>query len=129
MFDRRLEGDPLEQRLGPLHGLLYNKYFVDEIYNAVFVNGFAKGGGSALGVFDNKVVDGGVNGTGWLTRFLSQVSMWWDTWIVDGFVRLTAFLVKFISYPVRMLQTGLVQNYALFFVLGVLTLLTYYLFR
>jgi hypothetical protein len=35
--------------------------------------------------------------------------------------------VKFISYPVRMLQTGLVQNYALFIVLGALGLLAYYL--
>ena len=30
----------------------------------------------------------GVNGAGWLTRFISKVSMWWDTWIVDGSVKL-----------------------------------------
>ena len=37
--------------------------------------------------FDRDVVDGGVNGAGWLTRFASKISMWWDTWIVDGLVQ------------------------------------------
>jgi NADH-quinone oxidoreductase subunit L len=127
MFDRKLEGEPMRGLLGPAQGLFYNKYFVDEIYSALFVNGLVKGGGAQLSRFDARVVDGAVNGAGWLTRFSSTVSMWWDTWIIDGLVRLTAFLVKFISYPVRMLQTGLVQNYALFIVLGALGLLAYYL--
>ena len=127
MFDRKLEGEPMRGLLGPAQGLFYNKYFVDEIYGALFVNGLVKGGGAQLSRFDARVVDGAVNGAGWLTRFSSTVSMWWDTWIIDGLVRLTAFLVKFISYPVRMLQTGLVQNYALFIVLGALGLLAYYL--
>ena len=129
MFDRKREGDAMERTLGSgLHRLLYNKYFVDEIYGAVFVDGFAKGGGTALAGFDKTVIDGGVNGAGWLTRFTSQVSIWWDTWIVDGTVRLTAFMVKFASYPLRMLQTGLVQNYALFIVLGALGIVSYFLF-
>jgi NADH-quinone oxidoreductase subunit L len=127
MFDRKVEGEPMKGLLGPAHGLFYNKYFVDEIYGALFVNGLCKGGGAQLWRFDARVVDGAVNGAGWLTRMTSTISMWWDTWIVDGLVRLTAFLVKFISYPVRMLQTGLVQNYALFIVLGALGLLAYFL--
>ena len=119
----------MERTLGAgLHRLLYNKYFVDEIYGALFVDGFAKGGGTALTRFDAAVVDGGVNGAGSLTRFTSRASIWWDTWIVDGTVRLTAFLVKFASYPLRMLQTGLVQNYAFFIVLGALMIVSYYLF-
>ena len=130
MFDRKRDGDAMEKRLpAGLHRLLYNKYFVDEIYGALFVNGFAKGGGAALSSFDAKIVDGGVNGVGWLTRFLSSASIWWDTWIVDGSVRLMAFIVKFASYPMRMLETGLVQNYALFTVAGVLMILGYYMFQ
>ncbi len=129
MFNRKREGDAMERALGGgLHRLLYNKYFVDEIYGALFVDGFAKGGGTALAGFDKTVIDGGVNGAGWLTRFTSSVSIWWDTWIVDGTVRLTAFMVKFASYPLRMLQTGLVQNYALFIVLGALGIVSYFLF-
>jgi NADH-quinone oxidoreductase subunit L len=129
MFDRKVEGEPMRRLLGPAHGLFYNKYFVDEIYNALLVNGLVKGGGARLSRFDSGVVDGAVNGAGWLTRFTSTVSMWWDTWIVDGLVRLTAFTVKFISYPVRMLQTGLVQNYAFFIVIGALGLLAYFVAR
>ena len=129
IFDRKIEGDPMERGLGPAHPLLYNKYYVDEIYNAMFVDGFAKGGGAAMSRFDAAVIDGAVNGAGWLTRFTSSVSIWWDTWIVDGAVRLAAFLVKFASYPVRMLQTGMLQNYAFFVVVGMLAILSYYLWQ
>ena len=129
MFDRKREGDAMQKRLGfSLHYLLYNKYFVDEIYDVLFVNGFAKGGGTAFSNFDARVVDGGVNGAGWLTRLSSNATIWWDTWIVDGSIRLMAFSIKFASYPMRMLQTGMVQNYAFFLVAGVLVILTYYLF-
>jgi len=85
--------------------------------------------GLSLWKFDGAVIDGAVNGAGWLTRLSSRAGIWGDTWIVDGLVRLTGFLVKFASYPVRMLQTGLVQNYALFVVLGALSLLGYFIFR
>ena len=120
--------EPL-QALGPLYTGSLNKWYVDEAYDAVFVEGLSKGGGTLLSRFDQTVVDGGVNGAGWLTRFTSTVSMWWDTWIVDGAVRLTAFAVKLSSYPVRILQTGSVQAYALAFVIGVAAILGYYLVR
>jgi NADH-quinone oxidoreductase subunit L len=120
--------EPL-QALGPLYSGSLHKWYVDEAYDAVFVDGLSKGGGTLLAQFDQKVVDGGVNGAGWLTRFTSRVSMWWDTWIVDGAVRLTAFGVKLSSYPVRLFQTGSVQAYALVFVLGVAAILGYYLVR
>jgi NADH-quinone oxidoreductase subunit L len=119
--------DTLEKSLKPLHGLLYNKYYVDEVYDFLLVDGLCKGGGEALGAFDRNVVDGAVNGAGWITRFSSRVSMWWDTWIVDGAVRLGSFTVKLLSYPVCILQTGRVQAYALFVVVGVLVFFGYYL--
>ncbi|MGD0362995.1 MAG: NADH-quinone oxidoreductase subunit L [Bryobacteraceae bacterium] len=128
-FYHHKPGSPgsLPKSLKPLHGLLYNKYYVDEIYDFLFVNGLGKGGGEVLGAFDRNVVDGAVNGAGWLTRFSSRVSMWWDTWIVDGAVRLGSFTVKLLSYPVCILQTGRVQAYALFVVVGVLVFFGYYL--
>jgi NADH-quinone oxidoreductase subunit L len=119
--------DSIEKALKPLHGLLYNKYYVDEIYDFLFVNGLSKGGGELLGAFDRNVVDGAVNGAGWLTRFSARVSMWWDTWIVDGAVRLGSFSVKLLSCPVCLLQTGRVQAYALFVVVGVIIFFGYYL--
>jgi NADH-quinone oxidoreductase subunit L len=121
--------DKLEATFAPLHGVLLNKWYVDEIYDFLFVNGFAKGGGTVLGAFDRNVVDGAVNGAGWLTRVSSIVSIWWDTWIVDGTVRLTSLLVKLSSYPVRVVQTGRVQAYALFVVVGALAFFGYYIAR
>jgi NADH-quinone oxidoreductase subunit L len=121
--------DSIEKSIKPLHALCYNKWYVDEIYDFLFVNGLCKGGGTVLGAFDRNVVDGGVNGAGWFTRFTATVSMWWDTWIVDGLVRFTAFFVKMLSYPVCILQSGRVQTYAFFVVAGVLVMFGYYVIR
>jgi len=121
--------DRIEASFKPVHTLLYNKWYVDEIYDFLFVNGLCKGGGTVFGAFDRNVVDGGVNGAGWLTRFSATVSMWWDTWIVDGLVRFTAFFVKMLSYPVCILQSGRVQTYAFFVVAGVLVMFGYYVIR
>ncbi len=121
--------DGIQQASGPVYGLLLNKWYVDEIYDFLFINGLCKGGGTLLGKFDRNVVDGGPNGAGWLTRTISTISMWFDTWIVDGLVRLTTLLVKLSSYPVRILQTGSLQSYALMFVLGVVAIFGYYATR
>jgi len=92
----------------------------------MFVNR-AKDLGLALGSFDRNVIDGlGVNGAGWLTRFVSRLSIWWDTWIVDGSVRLGARIVWFMSFPVRMIQDGEVQDYMLLIVLGLIGVIAYY---
>ena len=102
---------------------------MDELYDFLFVNGLGKGGGRVCSAFDRTIVDGGVNGAGWLTRASAKISMWWDTWIIDGFVRFSSFFVKMLSYPVCILQTGRVQAYALFVVVGVLAFFGYYITR
>ena len=121
--------DSIERSSKPLYTVLYNKWYVDEIYDFLFVNGLGKGGGRVCGAFDRNVVDGGVNGAGWLTRFTSRVSIWWDTWIIDGAVRFGSFCVKMLSYPVCILETGRVQAYAFFVVVGALAFLGYYIAR
>jgi NADH-quinone oxidoreductase subunit L len=121
--------DRIAQAWRPLYTVLYNKWYVDELFDFLFVNGLGKGGGQVCSAFDRDVVDGGVNGAGWLTRFISWLSIWWDTWIVDGAVRLTSFLVKALSYPVCVLQTGRVQAYAFYVVIGFLAFFGYYVTR
>jgi NADH-quinone oxidoreductase subunit L len=111
---------------GTLHKLLYNKWYVDEVYNFLFVDGVAKKGGLLLGAFDRNVVDGAVNGAAWLTRLNSRLTIFWDTWVVDGLVRLSSFLIWLAGYPARLLQTGHVQTYALFVVLGLLAMFGVY---
>ncbi len=114
-------------QFGGAYRLLSHKYYVDEIYDALFVNR-TKDLGLALGSFDRGVIDGaGVNGVGLLTRVISRISMWWDKWIVDGLVNLSARFVGVLSYPTRILQTGRVSGYALMIVAGLIALLGYYL--
>jgi NADH-quinone oxidoreductase subunit L len=109
-----------------VYNLLFHKYYVDEIYDALFVNR-TKDLGTGLGVFDAKVIDGvGVDGTGWLARFGSTLSMWWDKWIIDGLLNLGAKFTQLLSYPVRLLQTGMFSSYAMLILVGLAILLAYY---
>ena len=109
-----------------LHSLLVHKYYVDEIYDALFVNR-VKDLSTALGLFDANVIDGvGVDGAGWLARLLSRISIWWDKWVVDGLVNFLGWLPKFLSMPVRMFQTGVFSTYAVFILIGLAVLLGYY---
>jgi NADH-quinone oxidoreductase subunit L len=110
-----------------LYKLLYNKYYVDQLYDAMFVNRI-KDLALTLGAFDVNFINGlGVDGAGWVTRITSSISGIWDSWIVDGLVNMAARIVWFFSWPVRMLQTGRVARYALFMLAGVLVFLGYYL--
>jgi NADH-quinone oxidoreductase subunit L len=109
-----------------LHELLIHKYYVDEIYDALFVNRL-KDLSTALGLLDAKIIDGvGVDGAGSLARVLSRISMWWDKWIVDGLVNLAGAMTKALSAPVRMIQTGVFSSYAVLILLGLVILLGYY---
>ena len=112
---------------------LLNKYWVDELYDAVFVRGLVLGGGKALHANDRFVVDGGdgevrpalgVNGIAWGVRdVIARVSDLWDRWVVDGLVNLTAFVLDNLSYAFRAVQNGLVQHYALSMLIGLFLLI------
>lgn len=106
--------------------VLWNKYYIDEIYGATFVRG-TWAGASGLWTFDRRVVDGAVDGSGWLTQLAAWASHMIDKYVVDGFVNLLAHLAGAASHALRRLQTGLVQNYALMMIFGVFALLTLYL--
>jgi NADH-quinone oxidoreductase subunit L len=109
-----------------LRNLLIHKYYVNEIYDAVFVNRL-KDLSIAFGLFDAKVIDGlGVNGAAWLARLLSRGSIWWDKWVIDGLVNLAGKLVRSLSHPVRMFQSGVFSSYAVFILIGLAILLAYY---
>ncbi len=117
----------IEAKFPFLYKLLYNKYYVDQLYDAMFVNR-VKDLALTLGSFDVNFINGlGVDGSGWVTRVTSSISGLWDSWIVDGLVNLAARIVWLFSWPVRMLQTGRVARYALFMLFGVLIFLGYYL--
>jgi NADH-quinone oxidoreductase subunit L len=105
-------------RLRPLYQASYNKYWVDEFFGWA-VTRRVMDAARAVFAFDSKVVDGGVNGTAWLTRFSSRVTGLTDQYFVDGVVNaIAAFVMRLMSPLLRAAQTGFTQNYALVMVVG-----------
>ena len=119
--------DNLATQFAGAHRTLSNKYYVDELYGATVISGtFASGRG--LWTFDRNVVDGAVNGTGWVTVISSWFSGVTDRTVVDGLVNLVGWTVQESSYLFRRVQTGLVQNYALLMLFGIFAFVSIYLF-
>jgi len=122
----------------PVYNTLLHKYYVDEGYDYVFT-GRRKLGDVRLGVlglgaasswFDVHVVDGLVNGAGWITRLTATISSWWDKWIIDGIgVNGPAILARMLSYPARLFEWGLVQWYALVMTAGLVGFVFYYVYH
>jgi NADH-quinone oxidoreductase subunit L len=86
-----------------LHALLLNKYYVDEIYDALIVQPSYRLYLWCARVFDLRVIDGIVNGMG------SMVVAW--------------------ARSLRRVQTGFVMNYALTMLLGALAVVAFLLAR
>ncbi len=109
------------------HRVLSNKYYVDELYDATVISGtFAAGRG--LWAVDRNVVDGVVNGSGWVTVVSAWFSSLTDRTIVDGVVNLVGRICEEGSFWFRRIQTGLVQNYALLMLFGIFAFVSIYLF-
>ena len=110
--------DAWAARLGPLYRASFNKYWVDELYGALFTRRTMD---AARGVYevDSEIIDGAVNGTAALTRGASRLTGNADKYIVDGLVNTIAgFISRLMSPLIRAAQTGLTANYALVMVLG-----------
>ncbi|HXI24533.1 MAG TPA: NADH-quinone oxidoreductase subunit L [Pyrinomonadaceae bacterium] len=113
-------------RLRPLYQASYNKYWIDEFFGLT-VTRRTMDLARAVFAFDSKFVDGGVNGSAWLTRFTSTVTGLTDKYLVDGLVNTIAnFVVRLMSPIVRAAQTGLTANYALVMVIGLLIAVALY---
>jgi NADH-quinone oxidoreductase subunit L len=85
----------------PLHKLLIQKYYVDEIYDALIVQPIYRLCLWCAHVFDVKVIDGLVNGVA------TMVVAW--------------------ALGLRRIQTGYVMNYALGMLLGAVALVAFLL--
>ncbi len=130
--------EPIAAAAPPVYDVLLNKYYVDEGYDYVFT-GRRKIGNVRLGVlglgetsswFDSHVIDGVVNGAGWITRLTATFSSWWDKWIIDGIgVNGPAILARMLSYPARLFEWGLVQWYALVMTAGLVGFAFYYVYH
>ncbi len=84
---------------GPYYDVLVNKYYVDEVYDHRFVE-LAKAFAGASWAFDIHIIDGLVNRLGWA--------------------------IKAAGTGLRRAQTGIVGNYALSIVAGLLVIMVVY---
>ena len=102
-----------------LYRLVYNKYYVDELYQATVLRptGLLA---RALAVFDNVVIDGAVNGVAAVGRFFADIDGAIDKYLVDGAVNFFAEAIIRAGGRLRLLQTGRIQNYLYAAVLGAL---------
>ncbi len=120
-----LKNPSLPQKLAStaqgLYQALLNKYWVDELYDTFIVRP-SLALSRFLWSFDQRVVDGIVNGTGWITLLESRVSEIFDCYVVDGAVNGVSNGLNFWSRLLRRLQTGAIQNYILGMVVGIVVL-------
>jgi len=120
--------DVLEPRLGFVHRVLANKYYVDELYNMSVIGG-TLALSRLLWWFDAWVVDGLVNGVRHLTVVaLGYGSNLFDKYVVDGAVNGVAWSARGGSMMFRRVQSGLVQNYLLIMGGGIVLIALVYLF-
>ncbi|MBI1396213.1 MAG: NADH-quinone oxidoreductase subunit L [Betaproteobacteria bacterium] len=94
----------LASRFRGLHTLLVNKYYFDEIYNAVFAGGARALGTALWRVGDVTIIDG---------------------LVVNG----TARVIGWFSQIVRKFQSGFIYHYAFTMIIGVFALLTWWFVR
>jgi len=84
-----------------LYRVIFNKYYVDEIYATLFVQPIRRGSEWLWHYFDDGVIDGIANGSARLFTGMSSI--------------------------LKRLQTGYVQNYAVWMLVGIVFLVVYYL--
>ncbi len=118
----------LVRRTWALHKILYHKYWVDEIYGALIIWRVVDLAYYSW-KFDQWIIDGAVNGAAWLGKtfaWLTRVAI--EPFVVDGAVNGAAELVRTGYRTFRRIQTGLVENYMLYMVLGIFLMFTVYIF-
>jgi NADH-quinone oxidoreductase subunit L len=93
----------LAEKWKGLYKLVFNKYYVDELYEILFINSLKNLGTALWKGFDDFVIDGTINGI--------------------------AYLIGWLSGAMRKMQTGLVQNYAFSMIIGGIVLVVYYIVR
>jgi NADH-quinone oxidoreductase subunit L len=95
--------DALAARLPAVQRTLANKYYVDELYDAVVVRPLA-----------------------WIARMCWKVI---DTILINGSIHVGAFVTELTGDLGRFSTTGNVRNYALYFFAGVLLLFCWIVFQ
>jgi NADH-quinone oxidoreductase subunit L len=105
-----VDPERVANRVKPLYDFLLNKWYFDELYEATVVNG-SKAISRGLAWFDLTVVDGLVNLAARLGVFLSWLIGVFDNKVVDGAVDGVANVTIASGSALRRLQTGKLYHY------------------
>ncbi|UCD16339.1 MAG: NADH-quinone oxidoreductase subunit L [Candidatus Zixiibacteriota bacterium] len=123
-YKKVISADALARRFKVLYKLSFNKWYFDEIYDAIIIRPIL-GSTRVLWWFDANVVDGLVNLIGWLTVKWADLKMWFDRYIIDGTVNGLGYLCMAGSWMVKFIQSGSVQFYTLVVIGGAIGAVLY----
>jgi NADH-quinone oxidoreductase subunit L len=117
------ERDPVLQ-LGGFSTLLVNKYYLDDLYLKGIVRPIQYTMSGFVNWTNQHILDGAVNGAGWLTRRLGLGVNVVDRMVIDGTVNEIGQATGAVGAVLKRVQSGKVQQYAavLFAVVAILTL-------
>jgi NADH-quinone oxidoreductase subunit L len=113
--------DAAAARAPGLYATLLNKYYVDELYDAVFVEP-TKRLGYAWDWFDHTVIDGVVRAVGQGADMGSAASTWVEKHVIYGFLNIVGYANHLLARSWRRLQSGMVHHYAAIIVAGLFIL-------
>ena len=106
--------DPVARLLGPIWWMWHRKYWIDELYQITIVL-FTMWLSRFLALFDREwIIDWIVNGIGRLALRFADLTSAFDRFVVDGFVDGVGWVSDQAGHIARMLQDGRVQTYLLF---------------
>ena len=117
--------DPLT-RLGPVYTLLERKYFLDDVYLRGIVRPIQYPIARFVNWTNQRILDGLVNGSAWLTRRFGSGTDAVDRHVVDGAVNRVAIGAGWTGGLLRYIQSGNVQRYAVILFAGVAILAVVY---
>nr|MCU0475453.1 hypothetical protein [Anaerolineae bacterium] len=107
------EADPMVKILGPMYGVLKNKYYFDELYQQVVIKpsqAIAKATGDFI---DKGIIDSILHAIAAAFRFTGDLIKTFNLWLIDGFLDAIGQGIGWVGAKLRFIQTGRVQNYLL----------------
>ena len=116
-----ISADKLEERFRKLHTFSLNKWYFDELYEKTVIGGTLLAS-KGFALFDNYIIDGIVNLSAAINRIAGQAIGIFDNVVIDGAVNLVASVTGYAGGILKKLQTGRVQSYVVFALLGLLIL-------
>ncbi len=113
--------DGWAEKFSSMYRVLLNKYYVDELYDLLFVEP-CKRLGALLDWFDRTVIDGLVRGVGHLADWSASGSTWVEKYIVYAGLNIIGYGNHLAARKGRKMQSGMVHHYAAIIVAGLFLL-------